>query len=132
LRYFPSGRGVNFPELALTEAENLSLVERAKKLCHNASSPRLDVHYLMPGTDKDILCRCVRKSIGILPDGNVTSCFWGIDGNGDISDNRFFLGNVANESLVNILRGDNACYWSGYNGSCPLDDNGGVNDVLSA
>ncbi len=78
IRYFSSGRGVNFPKLALSDKENLSLVNRAKQLCSQPNSPKLDIHYLMPGTDKDTHCRCVRKSIGILPNGDVTSCFWGL------------------------------------------------------
>lgn len=65
LRYFPSGRGVDFPELALTDEENLLLVNCAKALCSRAENPKLDVHYLMPGTGKDTHCSCVRKSIVI-------------------------------------------------------------------
>lgn len=132
LRYFPSGRGVSFPELALTDEENLSLVNRAKTICGVAEKPKLDVHYLMPGTNKDTHCRCVRKSIGILPNGDVTSCFWGLDGDGDISNSRFLLGNIVETPLAKILCSANALYWSNYCGACPLDENGGGENVLSA
>ena len=124
LRYFPSGRGVNYPELALSDAENLALVMRARRLCSRTNSPSLDVHYLMPGTEKDNHCRCVRKSIGILPNGDVTSCFWGLDGSGDIKEKRFYLGNLLEAPLYRILRGINAIYWNGYFGGCPLETNG--------
>lgn len=124
IRYFPAGRGVDFPKLGLMNEENLSLVSRAKNLCSKPNSPKLDIHYLMPGTDKDTHCRCVRKSIGILPNGDVTSCFWGLDVNGNISNSRFLLGNIVKTPLVRILRGTNARYWQNYCGDCPLDQGG--------
>jgi len=132
IRYFPSGRGVSFPELALSDEENLLLVTRARNLCGRGGKLKLDVHYLMPGTDKDANCRCVRKSVGILPNGDVTSCFWGLDRKGGISDSRFLLGNITENPLVNILSGENARYWSNYRGCCPLDAKGGDNNVFAA
>lgn len=132
IRYFPSGRGVNFPELALSVSENLEIVNYAKVLCAGTGSPKLDIHYLMPGTNKDARCRCVRKSIGILPNGDVTSCFWGLDANGDISNSKFFLGNILQSPLVDILNSNNAKYWLKHSGACPLESDGGVTNVLTA
>ena len=71
IRFFPSGRGSRLAYLAMDDGENLSLVERAKTLCTGRTGPSLDVHYLLPGSPKDGGCRCVKKSIGILPDGGL-------------------------------------------------------------
>ena len=128
LRFFPTGRGAAYPELALSEKENRLLVDRAKLLCRSGGGPKLDVHYLLPGTDKDEHCRCVRKSIGVLPGGDVTSCFWGLDGSGDIAGSRFLLGNIARTPLAEILEGENARRWARYYGCCPLGDDGGDGD----
>lgn len=120
IKYFPSGRGERFEELALSEEENRELVDYIERLCVNETGPKLDVHYLLPGSTKDDQCRCVKKSIGILPDGSVTSCFWGLDENGSIKDSKFYLGNLLEEKLSEILSGENAQYWLQYCGKCPL------------
>lgn len=120
IRYFPSGRGEKFEQLALSEEENLELVDYIKELCTDEKGPKLDVHYLLPGSTKDSQCRCVKKSIGILPDGSVTSCFWGLDENGSIKDSKFYLGNLLEEKLSEILSGARAQYWMQYCGKCPL------------
>lgn len=126
IKYFPSGRGCNYPHLALSDEENLELVERVKNLCSDHHELNLDVHYLLPGSSKSHECRCVKKSIGILPDGNVTACFWGLDGKGAIKDSKFYLGNILEKPLSEILKGENAVYWKKSCGECPLKS-GGVN-----
>jgi MoaA/NifB/PqqE/SkfB family radical SAM enzyme len=134
LRYFPSGRGANHPKLELSESENRALVERARRLCAcRPDSPKLDIHYLMPGTDKDTSCRCVQKSVGIMPNGDVTACFWGLDKNGNI-DERFLLGNIVKTPLAQILEGENSRYWNGYCGGCPLGEKErrDENEILAA
>lgn len=120
IRYFPAGRGINYPELELSDEENKIIVDYVKDLCDYESLPNLDIHYLMPGSGKDSRCRCVKKSIGILPDGSVTACFWGLDIQGNIKDSKFYLGNICDDVLPNILNSDNAKYWFDYCGKCPL------------
>ena len=53
----------------------------------------------MPGTEKSPECRCVRKSIGILPDGKVTACFWELEEGGKLTDNKFLLGDIREEGM---------------------------------
>lgn len=120
IRYFPAGRGINYPELELSDEENRILVNYVKNLCECGNVPNLDIHYLMPGSGKDSYCRCVKKSIGILPDGSVTACFWGLDIRGNIKDSKFYLGNIRDDTLSNILKSNNAKYWFDYCGKCPL------------
>lgn len=119
IRYYPSGRGEHFKNLAMTDEENRNLVNKISNMC-KGTGINLDIHYLLPGSKKDSQCRCVKKSIGILPDGNVTACFWGLDDSGSIKDSKFYLGNLLEQPLSEILESKNAMYWKSYCGGCPL------------
>jgi MoaA/NifB/PqqE/SkfB family radical SAM enzyme len=127
-RYFPTGRGSNFPQLELSESENRNLVNYAKILCGISEEPKLDIHYLLPGTEKDTSCRCVKKSIGILPNGDVTACFWGLSNASAINNNHYFLGNIVETPLNVILESKNSDFWrKRCSITCPLSENGGLN-----
>ena len=95
-------------------------------------------HYLMPGHRKYTnVCRCVRHSIGILPDGDVVACFWALNSATGTVDPKFLLGNVRDNSLLEILDGEKAHYWSDREHCCELrsssDPEGSdYHDVLSA
>ena len=118
LRFFPAGRGVRFPKLELNDEENRTLVDRANALC--VENPGfLDISYQLPGTPKDANCRCVRKSVGITPTGDVTACFWAINGNGDPNPD-YMLGNLVEERLSDILASPKAVKFCSYLGKCPL------------
>lgn len=119
IRYFPSGRGEKYINLAMTDEENLNLVNKIKNMC-DGTDINLDIHYLLPGSPKDHQCRCVKKSVGILPDGSVTACFWGLDDSGSIKDSKFYLGNLLEKPLSEILNSGNALYWKNHCGGCPL------------
>jgi MoaA/NifB/PqqE/SkfB family radical SAM enzyme len=125
LKFFPSGRGVSSPELELSDDDCREIVARIMAMDaanSSARKPKIDIHYLMPGSEKSNACRCVKRSIGILPDGRVTSCFWGLDMAGGFLDDRFYLGNLREESIGKILSGHRACYWLGYCGDCAVGD----------
>ena len=100
--------------------------------------PAVDFHYLMPGHRKYTnVCRCVRHSIGILPNGDVVACFWALDSTTGAVEPKFLLGNVVNNSLLEILDGEKAHYWSDREHCCELrysiDPEGSDHhDVLSA
>jgi len=123
LKFFPSGRGVDFKNLALSDDECKRVVSFIKSLdMFRASSPKpeIDIHYLMPGTGKCSDCRCVRKSVGILPDGKVTACFWGLSKGNVLAENEFYLGDVRFETMEAILDSSNAHYWLHRQGGCAL------------
>ena len=83
--------------------------------------PEVDFHYLMPGHKKyTSVCRCVRHSIGILPNGDVVACFWALDSSTGAVDPKFLLGNVKGNSLLEILNGEKARYWSDCEHCCEL------------
>lgn len=124
LKFYPSGRGANYPEEALTEEEETWAVEFIKSLdAENQSSkkPEIDFHYTMKGHKKySKECRCVRKSIGIMPDGAVTSCFWAIDSDTGVIDTKYLLGSVKEDSLAEIITGERAAYWMYCTHKCEL------------
>jgi MoaA/NifB/PqqE/SkfB family radical SAM enzyme len=123
LKFFPSGRGTAFPELELSDDECREIVSRIKAMdAANLSDhkPAIDFHYLMPGSEKPGACRCVKRSIGILPDGRVTSCFWGLDRAGRFLDDKFYLGNLTKNNICEILSGSKARYWLDYCGECAI------------
>lgn len=128
LRFFPQGRGANYRHECLSEVEELRTVQFIQKLDKsNLSSqkPRVDFHYTMKGHDKYTCeCRCVRKSIGIMPDGQVTACFWAVDANTGIIDPKYLLGSLQKNTLGEILSGRQACYWNERIHRCELERHG--------
>ena len=108
LRFYPSGKGANYPHEELSDAEEawaVSFIQQLDEENTSSKKPGIDFHYTMKGHPKHSTeCRCVRKSIGIMPDGTVTACFWAVDKAGNV-DPKFYLGNVKDSTLVDILTG---------------------------
>ena len=124
LRFFPSGRGAAYPEAAMTDAQCEEYVHMVQEMVDSlpvGHKPEVDFHYLMPGHKKyTSVCRCVRHSIGILPNGDVVACFWALDSSTGAVDPKFLLGNVKDNSLLEILNGEKARYWSDCEHCCEL------------
>lgn len=124
LRFYPSGRGANFTDEILTDNELLEIIHYIQTLdSQNTSSqkPKLHFHYTMKGHEGYTTeCRCVKKSIGIFPNGDVTACFWASDHETHITDKRFYLGNIQTDSLSNILENSHSCYWQNGTHTCPF------------
>lgn len=124
LRFFPSGRGADYPEAAMTDAQCEVYVHMVQEMVDSlpvGHKPEVDFHYLMPGHKKYTnICRCVRHSIGILPNGDVVACFWALDSSTGAVDPKFLLGNVKDNSLLEILNGEKARYWSDCEHCCEL------------
>lgn len=139
LRFFPSGRGANYPEAAMSDEQCEEYVHMVQQMTASAPAehkPEVDFHYLMPGHSKySEVCRCVRHSIGILPNGDVVACFWALDSNTGAVDPKFLLGNVRESTLSEILKGEKARYWSDCEHCCELGqttEGSDYYDVLSA
>ena len=125
LAFYPSGRGAAFPEECLRPEEQLRAVRFIQRLARENPSPHkpaVDFHYTMPGHPKHTNeCRCVRRSIGILPDGTVTACFWAVDAATGVMDPKYCLGSLRDSTLPEILSGEKAAYWTSCAHSCELD-----------
>ncbi len=122
LRFFPSGRGRKFQSITPTHLEYCEVVNYVKEITSKSS---IDVHfqYLLPNHEKYTLdCRAVKKSIGILPDGDVISCFWALGEKAKIDNEKFKLGNITLQSLEEILNSKNALYWKNDCHKCIIFD----------
>ncbi len=124
LRFYPSGRGAAFPDERLfpeLECWAVHFIQRLDRENPSPHKPSVNFHYTMAGHPKSSSeCRCVRKSIGILPDGKVTACFWAVDANTGIVDPKFLLGSLKENSLKEILSGAAAAYWTTKPHCCEL------------
>ena len=124
LKFYPSGRGVNYVSEVLSEKEEewaVKFITALDEANTSANKPEIDFHYTMKGHKKySTECRCVRKSIGILPDGMVTSCFWAVDSNTGIVDPKFMLGSVKESNLVEIISNKKSAYWLACSHECEL------------
>lgn len=124
LKFYPSGRGADYKHEVLSCEEEAWAVEYITDLDFqnpSAKKPAIDFHYTMKGHKKHSdECRCVRKSIGILPDGTVTSCFWAVDSSTGIIEPKYLLGSVKDNRLVEILKNNKSAYWMDCPHSCEL------------
>ncbi len=124
LRFYPSGRGAAYPQERISQEEEAWAVRFITEMGEanpDNSKPAIDFHYTMKGHKKySTECRCVKKSIGIMPNGTVTSCFWAVDAGTRIVDAKYELGNLRQQSLVDILQGEKAAYWMKCRHGCEL------------
>lgn len=124
LRFYPSGRGQNYEDQCIseeTEARTVRMIQQMDLENPAPAKPKIDFHYTMKGHPKySQVCRCVRKSIGILPDGRVTSCFWAVDADMNILDDKFYLGSVKELPLAQLLSGPKAAYWMSCEHGCEI------------
>lgn len=124
LRFYPSGRGQDYKDQCIseeTEAYAVHMIQQMDRENLSPAKPKIDFHYTIKGHAKySQVCRCVRKSIGILPDGRVTSCFWAVDADMNILDDKFYLGSVKELPLTQLLSGPNATYWMSCEHSCEI------------
>lgn len=124
LRFYPSGRGAAYPQERISPQEEewaVRFITDLDEANPSASKPRIDFHYTMKGHRKySAECRCVKKSIGIMPDGEVTSCFWAVDAETGIVESKYRLGNLREQSLVDIIQGEKAAYWMNCHHDCEL------------
>ena len=118
LRFFPVGRGENYKSITPSSKEYAEIIEKLKR--HNeGKNLQLNFQYLLPNHEKfSLKCRAVKKSIGILPNGDVTACFWSLEKGMKINGDKFQLGNILNSNLEDIMNSDNSCYWQSCEHQC--------------
>lgn len=125
LKFYPSGRGKAYPQEKLDPEQEdwaVRFIQEMHEANPSGEKPKVDFHYTMKGHPKHSAeCRCVKKSIGIMPDGNVTSCFWAVDADTGIISPKFSLGNLKEQSLTDIINGEKAAYWLDCSHHCELE-----------
>lgn len=120
LRFFPAGRGKYFSEYTPSQEEYKDVVDYIKTI---SDGGKVDVQfqYLLPNHAKYTHdCRAVKKSIGILPNGTVVSCFWALDEKMKPVRDMFLLGNLPEENIQDVLSNDKACYWKNSEHKCMI------------
>lgn len=120
LRYFPSGRGKKFTDITPSHVQYEKIVDYIKDITKDGN---IDVHfqYLLPNhSGYSLKCRAVNHSIGILPDGTITACFWGLDENMKPTDPKFILGKVPEMNIYDILENDRSQYWISNCSECEI------------
>lgn len=124
LRFYPSGRGAVYSQERISEEEEEWAVRFITEMGNanlDETKPVIDFHYTMKGHKKySPECRCVKKTIGIMPNGDVTSCFWAVDAGTRIIDAKYRLGNLRQQSLMDIIQGKKAAYWLNCYHGCEL------------
>lgn len=124
VKILPLWEGASYKQEILSdevEAWAVSFITELSTTNCSYKKPAIDFHYMMKGHPKHSTeCRCVRKSIGIMPDGTVTSCFWAIDDSTGIVDPKYLLGSVKQHTLLELLQGDKAAYWTSCAHNCEL------------
>lgn len=129
LRFFPSGRAKKFVNCAPSFDEYCDIVDYIKQITWNAKTLKVHFQYLLPNHDQyTINCRAVKKSIGILPDGTVISCFWALNENMAPTDNEFILGKLPEENIESLLSGSKAGYWKLNDHKCKIFDHETMNE----
>lgn len=122
LRFFGSGRGNRYAKIQPTHKEYCEAIRFIKELSAE-SGMKIHFQYLLPGHDGYTLeCRAVKKSIGILPDGIVTACFWGVDENMKADRDEFVLGNLKEQDIYEILLSQKAVKWCNNPEKCRIFD----------
>lgn len=110
LKFFPVGRYLNRIDYSPSDQAYQEAADYILELTRN-SSVNAHFQYLMPRLDKqNFNCRAVSKSIGILPSGMVSACFWALDKHGEPLSG-FTLGKLPKDNIYDLLNGSRALFW---------------------
>ena len=120
LRFFPSGRGVQFAHCEPSRKEYIQAINYIENLKNLRSGLDIQLQYVLT-RENNINCRAVSSSIGILPNGMCVSCFWGLVKNTKVVDESFILGNLVEQSINEILSRPKAIKWEN-NEKCLIFD----------
>lgn len=110
LKFFPVGRYFKKFDYAPSDQAYRETTALIQELIQKYP---IEAHfqYLMPRYDmQNFRCRAVTKSIGILPSGKISACFWALGKHGEPLP-EFVLGKLPEENIYNILNSGRANYW---------------------
>lgn len=111
LRYYQVGRATDLYAYKPDEEKVLKIVDYIKTLMDNKEINISFQHTLENQINGFVKCNALKNSIGILPDGTVTACAWGLDRNGMPIDESFIVGKLPKEKLSDILSNNKALKW---------------------
>lgn len=122
LKFFKAGRGEKFDNIEPSYEEYWEVVDYIKDISKD-SKVNTCFQYLLPNHENHTLvCRAMKKSAGILPNGDVVSCFWALSYNMHPKADKFKLGNAVETPIEEIFNNPKSKYWSMSEHSCAFVD----------
>lgn len=112
LRYYQVGRATDIYALVPDETKLLSAIQYINKLIQENVIDISFQHSLENKINGIVKCNALSRSIGILADGVVTACAWGLGYNGSPIDEKFILGYMPKQELKSILSSEKAIQWN--------------------
>ncbi len=99
LRFYPVGRGMDFANLMISDRDYLRIVEHVQSF---VGPTKVVVQHSLRVLQGTYRCHAAVETMGILPDGTVTSCAWALDKTCQPLEN-FRIGKLPEEDLDGIL-----------------------------
>ena len=100
LRFYPVGRG-RIRQKTIPSSSDYK--ETMQFLRSFRGSTKIFFQHSLRMLEAKIICPAVREAIGILPDGQVTACAWGIDRKAQPLP-EFYLGKLPEQRLSEIIQ----------------------------
>lgn len=112
LRYYPVGRATDIYALNADEDKFTLAIQYINELIQEGVINISYQHSLENKINGSVKCNALNRSIGILSDGMVTSCAWGLGYDGSPVDNKFIMGYMPKQKLKDILNSVKAIEWN--------------------
>lgn len=119
LRFYPVGRAADKWSDTIGAEQQQSLINFLKTL---RGLTELKFQHSFKGIFEKITCPAIKESIGILPNGNVVACPWGLNSNGEPIDENFVLGKIPEQKIADILASERALIWRKNENVCKTFD----------
>jgi len=110
MRYFPVGRGFGKVEEIPTREDYKRAIDIFKEMESNYGTPKVKLQcalkVLYADNTSENPCELYRKSLGITAKGFLLTSAWAIGPRGQPLDDIFVLGNLIEQPIVELLKGD--------------------------
>jgi len=111
LRYYQVGRAIDIYGLNPERGELNKAIHYINELLKVGIVDISFQHSLENYINGVVKCNAVNRSIGILPDGTVNACAWGLGYDGTPANDKFVLGKLPEKKLKDIINGKKANEW---------------------
>ena len=119
MQLYPVGRAADKWSDTIDVEQQQSFINFLKTL---RGSTEVKFQHSFKGIFENIICPSIKGSIGILPDGNVVACPWGLNSNGEPIDENFVLGKIPEQKIADILASERAINWRKNGNVCKTFD----------
>lgn len=112
LPYYQVGRATDIYALIPDEDKFTFAIQFINELMQEGFINISYQHSLENKINGSVKCNALNRSIGILSDGMVTSCAWGLGYDGSPVDDKFVIGYMPKQKLKDILNSEKAIEWN--------------------